>query len=220
MVGGFAAVVTQVVEVSLDIDFDVMFTQVAPIDALAQRFGRVNRKGLKGLVPVLVFRADEGSAKVYGDDTLCIAWSLLKQIPQSTPLRQKDIKTLVEKQYPQGQWLQATLKAAEEAERRVREVRNQLWQVQTVQLSEHDDKLWRLAQSRQEQFPSMEVVPECFRREVEDCHYAVQRLQFIVRVPAYLIRHKIYDPELGVLFADIAYDPEVGAGCRSQSLRE
>jgi CRISPR-associated endonuclease/helicase Cas3 len=37
-------VATQIVEVSLDISFDVMITETAPLDALAQRFGRVNRK--------------------------------------------------------------------------------------------------------------------------------------------------------------------------------
>src|SRR5690606_235815 len=35
---------TQIVEVSLDISFDLMVTETAPIDALIQRFGRVNRK--------------------------------------------------------------------------------------------------------------------------------------------------------------------------------
>ncbi|MBA4850452.1 CRISPR-associated helicase Cas3' [Emticicia sp. BO119] len=35
---------TQIVEVSLDISFDVMITEVAPLDALVQHFGRINRK--------------------------------------------------------------------------------------------------------------------------------------------------------------------------------
>jgi len=35
---------TQVVEVSLDISSDLMVTEAAPLDALIQRFGRVNRK--------------------------------------------------------------------------------------------------------------------------------------------------------------------------------
>ena len=35
---------TQVVEVSLDISFDLMITEAAPLDSLVQRFGRINRK--------------------------------------------------------------------------------------------------------------------------------------------------------------------------------
>jgi len=43
---------TQAVEVSLDLDFDTIFSEPAPVDALIQRLGRVNRKGMKGIVPV------------------------------------------------------------------------------------------------------------------------------------------------------------------------
>lgn len=51
-------VATQVVEVSLDIDLDVLYTDPAPLEALLQRFGRINRRRLnKGGAPAHVFRA-------------------------------------------------------------------------------------------------------------------------------------------------------------------
>ncbi len=40
-------VATQVVEVSLDISFQIILSEPAPLDALVQRFGRVNRQGWK-----------------------------------------------------------------------------------------------------------------------------------------------------------------------------
>lgn len=39
----YILVATQVVEVSLDVDFDVLYSDPAPLEALLQRFGRVNR---------------------------------------------------------------------------------------------------------------------------------------------------------------------------------
>ncbi|MBN2422382.1 CRISPR-associated helicase Cas3' [Candidatus Woesearchaeota archaeon] len=42
--GPFIFVSTQIVEISLDIDFDVLYTDCAHFDSLVQRFGRVNRK--------------------------------------------------------------------------------------------------------------------------------------------------------------------------------
>lgn len=43
---------TQIVEVSLDISFDTMITETAPLDALIQRFGRVNRKRTQDTIGV------------------------------------------------------------------------------------------------------------------------------------------------------------------------
>jgi len=48
-------IATQIVEVSLDIDFDILFTEIAPIDSIVQRAGRVNRKGKKNICNVYVF---------------------------------------------------------------------------------------------------------------------------------------------------------------------
>lgn len=45
---------TQVVEVSLDISFDIMITDCAPIDSLIQRFGRINRDRSKSMKPVFL----------------------------------------------------------------------------------------------------------------------------------------------------------------------
>ncbi|RDC62300.1 CRISPR-associated helicase Cas3' [Adhaeribacter pallidiroseus] len=47
---------TQAIEVSLDIDYDVIFTEPAPIDALIQRFGRVNRRREKGICFCYIFK--------------------------------------------------------------------------------------------------------------------------------------------------------------------
>ncbi|MEU3565128.1 CRISPR-associated helicase Cas3' [Kitasatospora sp. NPDC006786] len=47
-------VATQVVEVSLDLDLDVLFTAAAPLEALLQRFGRVNRLGAREPADVIV----------------------------------------------------------------------------------------------------------------------------------------------------------------------
>lgn len=53
---GFVAVCTQIVEVSLDIDFDILYTENAPIDAIIQRLGRVNRKGkIQKRIPEMQF---------------------------------------------------------------------------------------------------------------------------------------------------------------------
>ena len=62
---GGILIATQVVEVSLDIDFDILFTENAPIDAIIQRAGRVNRKREKENGRVIIARHFEISKKIY-----------------------------------------------------------------------------------------------------------------------------------------------------------
>ncbi len=62
---GLAVVATQVVEVSLNIDLDTIYSDPAPLDALVQRFGRINRARKKGIVPVHVFREPRDGQYVY-----------------------------------------------------------------------------------------------------------------------------------------------------------
>lgn len=54
----FVLVATQVVEVSLDVDFDTLYSEPAPLEALLQRFGRVNRgRSARALCPVTIYDA-------------------------------------------------------------------------------------------------------------------------------------------------------------------
>jgi CRISPR-associated endonuclease/helicase Cas3 len=74
---------TQVVEVSIDISFDIMVTEAAPLDALIQRFGRVNRKrtsetiGKYKPVYVLAPPSDKKQALPYDTDTLKRSYDIL-----------------------------------------------------------------------------------------------------------------------------------------------
>jgi len=52
-------VATQVAEVSLDKDFDILFTELAPISSIVQRAGRVNRYGTKPKAKVFIYYPKE-----------------------------------------------------------------------------------------------------------------------------------------------------------------
>jgi len=78
-------VATQAVEVSLDIDYDVAFMEKAPIDALIQRFGRVNRKGNKGIAPIYLFENIIGNTPFYDEENLEKTWRAM------TTLQRQDL---------------------------------------------------------------------------------------------------------------------------------
>lgn len=74
---------TQAIEVSLDIDYDIIFTEPAPIDALIQRFGRVNRKRERGISTVVVFRASNPTDRyIYPPDLVAKTIDVFEQIIQ------------------------------------------------------------------------------------------------------------------------------------------
>ena len=105
---GFVAVCTQIVEVSLDIDFDILYTENAPIDAIIQRLGRVNRKGkIQKRIPemqfakVVITRESEKSRNyVYKTlpKILSLTYSNLSKIAneQKGNITEKDLKNLVD----------------------------------------------------------------------------------------------------------------------------
>jgi CRISPR-associated endonuclease/helicase Cas3 len=62
---GTILVATQVVEVSLNVDFDVLYSDPAPLEALLQRFGRINRARLVPTRTVNVCRSPPAGSPVY-----------------------------------------------------------------------------------------------------------------------------------------------------------
>ncbi len=63
-------IATQVVEVSLDINFDRGFFEAAPIDALIQRMGRVNRTGKKDPAQITIFTKQVGQWHIYSKEKI------------------------------------------------------------------------------------------------------------------------------------------------------
>jgi CRISPR-associated endonuclease/helicase Cas3 len=94
---------TQAIEVSLDIDYDLMITDPAPLDALLQRFGRVNRKGNKkgGPAPIYVCRKSSGNdGKIYPREIVEKTLDVLSGIDI---LRESGVQNLIDEVYPD--WL-------------------------------------------------------------------------------------------------------------------
>ena len=95
---------TQVVEVSLDISFDMMITECAPIDALTQRFGRINRKRSRETIghykPIYVISPpeDENDAKPY---SLSVLKETFEVLPDQGNIMEEDhVQELIDKVYP------------------------------------------------------------------------------------------------------------------------
>ncbi len=87
-------VATQVCEVSLDISYDVMFTELASLPALIQRFGRVNRYGkeTKG-VNVYIFEPERKDKRryPYSEEELNDAREIIKEFEENRLKNEKKL---------------------------------------------------------------------------------------------------------------------------------
>ena len=209
---GMTFIATQVVEVSLDISYDVLLTEVAPVDALVQRLGRVNRRGEHPPAPVIICRQwSEGSRRIYGEDVL--KWSL--EVLGQLPLEPTD-----------AELAEATAKLYErvmtslEWQRELEDGRQTLDELQrilgcyTIDLS--DDEMRTRFTARRGTL-SVDVLPEVFVQKAYQFQANDEekwRLpELLVPVPAYWLKQReFFTPmtDLRCIQTTLPYDPEYG----------
>ena len=111
---GKILVSTQVVEASIDIDADILFTEIAPMDSLVQRMGRVLRRygpmsppeavpnPEKANVFIWVFQhgLESGGGYVYDQTLILHTLKLMKDIRLDKEIQEEEIKNWIDRNKP------------------------------------------------------------------------------------------------------------------------
>lgn len=224
---GFVAVCTQIVEVSLDIDFDVLYTENAPIDAIIQRLGRVNRRGeINKRFPdmqfakVIITHESEKSRKyVYKtlSNVLSLTYSNLSNIAnkQKGNISEKDWKNLVDIVYTKENLGDEYFNELNEAKSLIPTIwKDYLKNIYTLNVDEA--KLYQIS-SRKSDYITVEAVllKHYQQYNFDECiahnNYDLLR-KYIIKVPLNIARKysnkKINDSDIYLL--DMKYDEFYG----------
>ena len=147
---------TQAVEVSLDIDFDCLFSEPTPIDALIQRFGRVNRKRQKGICDVCICKdGGENDHFIYSRDKV---ERTIRAFNTIDILHESKIQSLIDEVYAEGY---------DEKEQEKFDTAKELFE-QHLQSIVPFIKHTSSRQEFYELFKSIEVVPESYEEDYWD----------------------------------------------------
>ncbi|WP_205502507.1 CRISPR-associated helicase Cas3' [Rufibacter psychrotolerans] len=199
--GSCIVVATQVVEVSLDISFDLMITQCAPIDALIQRFGRINRKrtphtiGEYKPVYVLAPPPSENDAKPYESEILQRSYSAL---PDQELLDERSLQERIDAVFPTIEDVTVEKEAIFCQSR---------WRIDKLQHKAKTALLEKL------DIDSVTCITQADQEAYEAAEYE-DRMQFEIPVRYHTIAYRKLDQSLlgtrPFIIPDCAYDPEKG----------
>lgn len=216
---GTILVATQVVEVSLNLDFDIGYSELAPLESLLQRFGRVNRHGLRGIAEVNVCmffpQREEKPAKPYDETHLMSVKTSLEQFMLNNGsgiLSEAQIQLLLDSSYPLSlkEKLQKQLKEkGEEFDKYVVSQYQPLGVTDIGHLRELHDR-W------EEFFTDVEVLPQCYFENAIAVQNSLEIAQFLVPISKRQFQRMKnkgrvrYDSEIGYFILDVPYDQEYG----------
>lgn len=185
----FILVTTQIIEVSIDVSCSVMFTELAPFDALAQRGGRLNRKGKEYLIDgieqiMYVYNTD--SPRPYAKDeedekyhVLRDSWGLISDKPINYEIVKNKVNTIYSKEKLMltdytNKWFVESVLFGNTPE--------------DVRGTKVDEDTGGHFSTRSCDFKQIDVVPSC---KIQDCMNYINAARNTVKIPQYLYFQEI-----------------------------
>lgn len=202
--GPCIVVSTQVVEVSLDISFDFMITEAAPLDSLIQRFGRINRvrkmKEERVLKPVYVIGPPDNTKDALPYDLEAITRSF-EVLQNSAPIREKDIQRMIDGVFGNIEAQNVELMAAfKDGEFHIKELHHRNKSVLLEQLD--IDTVTCITESDQEEYINSDRDGR-YKYEISVSYKSVgyRGLDQVKKIGTqpFIVPNKAYDAELGLL---------------------
>lgn len=199
-------IATQIVEVALDIDFDWLFTECAPPDAIAQRAGRINRyRDIHRDSRVFIYRPDDKAKKIYeplNDPTLLTrSFRAFAEAPEK--MTEMDLLDVIGKVYTG---------IALEGQEGFSEALEQYGKSQAIRFNILDDRNReedQLERTRLSKYESISVIPNSFYSEIQEVKPHL-RQWYEVKIPYwYFCKHN--RTKDGLAFCDMVYDEQLGA---------
>lgn len=199
---------TQAIEVSLDIDYDVLFSEPAPLDALIQRFGRVNRKGWEEKIIKSVYVFEKGSEKdkyVYKNQE--IVSKSLELLSKENILQESTVQKLVDEVYSNG-YQGSDLASFEMVKKTFSKFHSKI--VPFINERENLEEFYKLYQS-------VEVVPTQFKleylEEIANKRY-FEAMKYIVSINIGQYKKLMQNNQIMIdsdtLFASVDYSSKLG----------